>query len=115
MKPDQAWLGALKEKYPALCGMHGSTPPRAAALLRGAALDLEHGKERQAMRELAGLLTEERAWLRLYSKGGAVVAESNEEAEGFSMDKVEEYEALWSACEAEATAALVDFLPAKAK
>ena len=114
MKPDKAWLEGLRKEHGALFDLHGSSPPMAAALLKGAALDLPHGKARQAMRELAGLLTEERAWLRMYAEGGVVAAESDEEAAGFSMSKVERYEALWGACKAEAEGVLAAFLPGKA-
>ena len=93
--------------------MHAQLPPQAAALLTGAALDMESGSAREAMEALAGLLTREREWLMVYASGGTVLLSMDQAAA--KPEVLERYEELWRACEGEATAALGAFLPGKGR
>jgi hypothetical protein len=107
-------LGHPSERWPETWRLHADLPPAAAALLKGAALDMLEGPARRAMEDLAGLLNEERDWLSLYAESGKVMADTDDKADGYSLEKVERFEELWAACEAEAEAALAAFLPGKA-
>jgi len=87
--------GHPSERWPETWRLHADLPPAAAALLKGAALDMSEGPARQAMEDLAGLLIAERAWLGLYAEGGVVKAHVDEVKAGEHMEAAERFEALW--------------------
>ncbi len=101
--------GHPSERWSEVWRLHDDLPPAAAALLRGAALDMEPGPVREAMEALADLLEAHRTWLGLYTKAGRVVADV--QAADQHGEEVERFETLWQDCEAEAEAALAPYLP----